>query len=726
MAMDIMRAALMIDLGGNGSAGLARMNTYLEKTGLITEKNRPGWRGMTSDIKNATAALGAFYTAGRMIERIEPGAARLQTSLRNLKINLSTEPLDDLDKTIKKYSQNAFMIQAKFAVDMTDVMEAQKYLKGQQWGTSDILGVGGHAATASKMATIFKRDYANAEMAAVDVSQAMRMFGLTGSSARFGDILTRASTMGVNPADLMHQMEYVGPLAKSAFGARTQEQRWKALEETVFGISLGVSSGAKPEAIGRYMGDFLARMAGGAGRGHHGTGGLNLWETTGTGKDRTRHLKDWIQISDELNKKFGNMTDARKREAELVKIFGEQAARLAVVLMDLGDRAKTAREKYQKAPGAEERIAGLKGSSEYETAIAKSTLKSISDLAGQRLAEHKGRAYGLLNSVLGVGGDVAANENVQGGLAYGLEGGKFVAGGLAAFLAARGLVRGAGALKQAGGLSKILGLGSSAVTGDLAGTAMQQIDKNLRKVFVVNWPNGGWGGGAIGGAGLGRLSAADEAILFGKKAEATAAGEAAKGLTTFGANLTNTSTALGAFASVAGSAGLVLAAIAAIKAGDEAKAAYDDLDYLNRLPHPGVGAIAKTRDASIEREIKKRGLKGKAAENYRRQRMGKPLLSGPNDPLAHGSIAHNMFFPPSEDWTDFTGQSHSDTEYMSLPAGKKQYSRPAGPYDQGSEEAPMPWEITVNVKVDDDRTKTQVDGGSRKPRNVKLRTQGAE
>jgi len=499
MATTTMKAMLMIDLGGNAVRGLKGLFDRLSSGGLITEKNRHHWQGMAKDIAVATASLGLFAKGVDSLKQRLPGARELQTALRELRVEFTEPDTTKIDASIERYTKEAFDIQLKFKTDQTETVKALTYLRSQQWAEGDILGKRGMGSAAAAMMSIFDRDYPDATAAAVDVSAFLKMFGLEGSgSMRYADLMSQAKSMGLSPSEVMHNLAYVGGSAKQAFGAKSQEERWRAAEQSVFGLALGRAGGLNPSRIGTTLQMFMQQSAGVTPQAEAlaQKRGLNLWRTTDDGR---KVLKDFSDLSGELNRVYGNWKDSKRMAQDFAKLFGVEGGRYAALLLDMGKNTETLNRKFREAPDALKRIEALVGSSAYERDAFQGTMQSISDSTFQTVAEHEGLLFGKINQLLPAVGKLSQSRTAQTATAAITEGALLTMLGLGLGFGARGLSRGVKGLQAAGGmrpaLGKLMGLGE--VPAQMAvGKLLQKVDKDLQRVFVVNWP------ATLGGPGV--------------------------------------------------------------------------------------------------------------------------------------------------------------------------------------------------------------------------------
>lgn len=500
-----MRAMLSISLTGNVFDRLKNLQGEVGKLGLVTEQNRGHWIGFAADLKRATAAAGAFVAQVMLLKKLLPAGERLQTARMELSLDFEGMTPTQLKSELDKFGDRAFEIQAKLRVDMTEATEVQAYLKQQKWSTDLILDQTGLANTAALVKTLFPRNYGSAVEAAQNESAFMRQFGLSGqNSERFASLLLAGRGVGLTPDIVMHGLQYTGGAAATAYGAKTEEQRWRAASQSVLGLALGRQGGLSPEMLGTAIGMFITQASGVTPIGDKVAKkrGLKLWEKDEEGRTV---LKGWGDIIGELQRVYGPMKDQKVKMQELTKIFGQEGARVATALINLGDSAKQTIASFDKLPDAAEKAKVIMATAEAQKGILAGTINSIFAVGAQKLVQHETWFLTRLNEILGGVGPTARSSTTQNILAAGLEGGTVVAGALGAGFLIRALFRGGKALNAAGGigggLMKLMGLGAvpaNIVTGNL----MKNLDKDLMNVFVVNWP-ATFGGLGLPGAGGG-------------------------------------------------------------------------------------------------------------------------------------------------------------------------------------------------------------------------------
>jgi len=554
----------MISLTGNVFQGLKQVDQHLQKVGVSTQANQHHFRGMFADFtKGAASALIGLTALHTAQQRLLPGARELQTELRNLRVEFREPDTRVLDQIQDEFTRRAFEIQLTYKVDQTEMVAAETFLKSQQWSKEQVLGAGGAAETTAALKSIFP-EYQQATTAASDVSAFMKMFGLTGEFSRFGDMMSRAKSMGLTPGEVMHNLAYMGGDVRAAYGAETQQERWAASEQAVFGMALARAGGLNPSRIGTTMAMFMQQAAGVTPQAEKlaQRRGLNLWETTPEGKKIFRGFTD---VATELERVYGDWTDSKKMAQDFAKLFGVEGKRVAQILLDLGKSSKDLKRAFDDAPSALERIKGLAGSAEYERGIAGGTVRSITDSLAQKMAEHEGLIVQKINELLPSLGRLSQSPTAQTGMAYGLEGLIGLAGLATVGFMGRGAYRGWKGLQAGGGLGKVLGLGRIPANLML-GEAIQKIDKDVAKVFVVNWPAGtGLGGGGAGPRG--------ERNYFALGGASTTSRLPSTLLRTAGAAATGTTGLTGIAAAVGTSLVIGAATITAAKISVEAKEA---------------------------------------------------------------------------------------------------------------------------------------------------------
>jgi TP901 family phage tail tape measure protein len=312
-------------------AGRAFVELYLQDNkftrGLaVAEKQLRSWGGKVStalskipkDLGSTISAAGTKMLALSASMAVPLGAsvkafANVQTELAKLQAaaNPTADELDRIRKAVNDISKATGTGPAQVAGAFTELLKA---------GTDVRTALGGAAETVVKFAKVAEMDAASA---AVLVSDALHIFGKEGlNAAQIVDILAQsadASSIGINDVSQSFAM------ASAVAGAAGIKLKGLAAAIGILG-----NMGLKGSAAGTSLKTMLLALAAPS-----NTAAAAMAKYGIETRDATGQLKDFRGIVTELTQKLGNL-DAASRDAALKDIFGANAIRPALILMQQG------------------------------------------------------------------------------------------------------------------------------------------------------------------------------------------------------------------------------------------------------------------------------------------------------------------------------------------------------------------------------------------------------
>ena len=525
--MDIMRAALVITLGGNAFVGLGKLQQGLEKMGLITDQNRYLWRGFALDISKAGIAAGIAYKSFKSLtEGVESLAGVVRDELK-LKVALeykgeSPDVLAGRFEKLKNVAIESAQLTGTPRAEARAALNARLGYVGQDFEQrgggvygrmlESAIGLepGEGAAEIKRMLETYKRPQDRGHIASLAslIYRTQRVAGLE------------------DPHMFLFQLQRINPTIAGAGGSEKNAMLLLAMFSRVREMRPGMAlesfltaaDDPKRRALAHQYG--LDIFGGGAvhsgggrggmihvGRKTHGGGGGAL------GPGGFRDAEDLYDSFVEFQRK---VKSPQKQQEILKKIFGPAGLDVAQAFTSANPR-KMAHD-ISAGAGLEIWQRAMRETFEFQRQVIVDNVAAIKQNLHRPAEEWFTRGGKKLAPWIQGAEEMSKQEGFQNAFS----GGELALGALAAagtlFFGGRGLLRGARAVQMGGGFSKLFGAGA-VTAGIYEGKALKAtIDKDLMNVFVVNWP-GQLGGSSvpISGRGLagGLESGARELELAG-------------------------------------------------------------------------------------------------------------------------------------------------------------------------------------------------------------------
>lgn len=297
-------------------AGRAFVELYLQDTkftrGLaMAEKHLKAWGGVISSIGTKITAATAALAVPALGAVNAFGAVQSEMAKLRAAVNPTADEMDRIRKAVNDISKATGTGPKEVAGAFTELLKA---------GTDVETALGGAAETVVKFAKVAEMDVASA---ATLVSDALHIFGKEGlNAAQIVDILAQsadASSIGINDVSQSFAM------ASAVAGAAGIK-----LKDLAAAIGILGNMGLKGSDAGTALKTMLLALAAPS-----DTAAAAMAKYGIETRDAHGQLKDFRGIVTELTSKLGNL-DAASRDAALKDIFGTDAIRPALILMQQG------------------------------------------------------------------------------------------------------------------------------------------------------------------------------------------------------------------------------------------------------------------------------------------------------------------------------------------------------------------------------------------------------
>jgi TP901 family phage tail tape measure protein len=297
-------------------AGRAFVELYLQDTkftrGLaMAEKHLKAWGGVISSIGTKITAATAALAVPAIGAVNAFGAVQSEMAKLRAAANPTADELDRIRKAVNDISKATGTGPAQVAAAFTELLKA---------GTDVETALGGAAETVVKFAKVAEMDAASA---AVLVSDALHVFAKEGLSASQAvDILAQAAdASSIN----LHQIAMSFSMASAVAGATGV-----GLRDLAAAIGIMGNAGLKGSDAGTALKTMMLRLASPTDEAADAIAKYGL--STRDAQGNVKNLRDIIA---EMQQVFGGL-DAETRDNALRKIFGTDAIRPALILMQQG------------------------------------------------------------------------------------------------------------------------------------------------------------------------------------------------------------------------------------------------------------------------------------------------------------------------------------------------------------------------------------------------------
>ncbi len=476
-----MNLAIQITLIDMLSGIASRVKNSILSLGDAGNKVKNDFEQMQSGI---TKGLKAIAVSSYAMHKALPGvkaAGDLQEAMLGVKMNIASSAKDakELTSMLSQVKSTAIKVSADAPFSAEDVVRIQNSLLKAGLDLKDVIGESGAAFAATALASLSGEA---PEIVGDSLANIGTMFRFKGEDYKaFSDWLTRVDDAAATNLPMLLQGLRMSGSAASALGISAQDS------VTALGALAPLG-----ERAGSSFNNFLMSFA--ARRKELKSMGMDIFQG---GK-----FIGLAKATDMLKEKFGSIKDDGQRLGILIKIFGEEGGRAANTFInaekgfkDIEDSAKGALSMAEKMSVWGE---GLNAALKKLGGTAKSTLASIFDPLLSPLKQ----VVDLLNQATSRLGEFAEKNKafataVSGGIGAVAVG----AGAYGLFNILKGGAAGARVLKGLGGVKGLLkGFGGTA-TGIAQGKAVEAAT-GVTPVFVTNWPANFGGSAAETAAGL--------------------------------------------------------------------------------------------------------------------------------------------------------------------------------------------------------------------------------
>lgn len=472
--MSLSRLVLELAVQSGSLAGLAEGKRRVDEMGAAGQAANRHFAQMGSSFAKGMASMA---TARELNQRlVEPGiraAGDMQDALAGLEVNLDMRSVEEMQATLAKAQSDAARIAAPTVFSGTEVVrDIQTALKKAGVAEQDILGEGGAAEAAAKLATAEKL---SAEQA-VDAMIAMGgIFSLQGQQfTESADLLARAggaaSTNAAELKEALSQAAVVGTLGVS--------------QEETLAVLGAMSSTKRGGAAGTSLSAFLRQAA----QADQKYSEFDFYDDAG-------QLKPLVDVAANLREAMAGHSP-QEQQLALQKAFGDEGASAALAMLKTGDGSlESVLQAMDNSRSLDDKVSVMAGTYSAQSralgGTAESTLAVLFRPALDPLTKGAGKANDALTSLA-----EAAERDPR--IAKGATGAAVAGVGVAGAMGLYHLARAGGS--GLAGLKSILGGAAGTAAGVAQGKALEKAT-GVTPVFVTNWPVGTSLPGGIGGLG---------------------------------------------------------------------------------------------------------------------------------------------------------------------------------------------------------------------------------